>query len=791
MEYLEGETLAERLTRGALPLNQVVSYGAAIARALDAAHRQHIVHRDLKPGNIMLTRSGVKLLDFGLAKTAEPVAARDQAKVPDPLAETFAATQAGVVMGTVPYMAPEQIEGRPADARSDIFALGAGLYEMATGRRAFTGSNPALISSAILTTDPPPIALSPKLDALVRTCLVKDPERRWQSALDVAIQLEALAAAPEHAGRRRTASRLPWAIAAGAMLLAIGALLWASGRSAAPAASSAGAVRPVAFPLPAPPRGSFNQFVEWIATAVAPDGSAIVYSASGPDGVVKLWHRPLDSPVARPLEGTEGGGSPFWSPDGRALAFFADGKLKRIDVAAGRAPVTICTVREAIGQMGTWGADGKILFASVQGEALLAVDASGGTPVEVRRPDLKRGEVRFTWPTFLPDGRSYLFLSAFPDDSGVVMISDANGNARKLLDVKSNVQYVEPGYLLFASDGSLVARRFDPAAGTISGDLIPVGDRVTYFKATGLAQFSASRTGVVASQPNEDISRIAVFDRTGREKAALQPAQAYYQTLNLSPDGRRLLFDKTDPRAQTLDIWMLDLQRGVEQRVTDDPRTDTFPLWGPAGTIIHAVASGSAPRLFKRDLATGKDHELSPHGVGLQTPTSVSPDGRFVLYSQRTDRGTFDLMVRRLEDNQTLPFRQTAANESDGQFSPHGTLVAYVSNESGRPEIMVAPFPTGAGVTASSGGAFSPRWSADGRELFYIGSDGMLRSAPVQRTPSLDVGRPTLHFSTRTSDGFWRAYVVADQGFYAIVHTQVGAQLPMSVLVNWPAMISR
>jgi Tol biopolymer transport system component len=789
MEHLEGETLADRIARGPLPLSDVLRYGREIATALDAAHRQGITHRDLKPGNVMLTRSGAKLLDFGLAKVVEPVSNG----VDRTTRVVTNATVAGAVLGTVPYMAPEVLEGRPADARSDIFALGAVLYEMSTGRPAFPGASAAAVTSAIMTSEPPAIAVTPMLDSIVRTALEKDRERRWSSAHDVALQLETLQ-------RRRDApatgggavSRLPWILVAVLTAGVVLALMWGTRRGPGASQQLIGrAPAVVAFPLIPPPGGAFTASVEWTAIAVSPDGSAIAYSARDAEGTVKLWLRRIDSLEARPAPGAEGATSMFWSPDGRSLAFFAGGKLKRLDVAGGAAPVVICDARDEIGQTGTWGADGRILFASVQGEALLAVDASGGAPTEIRKTDAS-GAQRLTWPTFLPDGRSYLYLASLRNDTGAVMFSPQGGEPRKVLDVRSNVQYVDPGYLLYAREGSLTARRFDPRTGSVTGDPILVSERVRYFRPTGLAHFAASTNGVIAYQHAEDQSRIATFDRTGRQLADVRTSGEYIQGLSLSSDWRRLLYERIDPRTSSLDIWVLELERGVETRVTNDPRTDAFPLWGPAGSVIFSVAAGSAPRLFRRDLNTGRERELSPHGGGLQRPTSVSPEGHLVLYAQRTARGNFDLMVRRLADNSTVPYRESAADESDGRFSPDGRLVAFVSDESGRPQVMVAPFPSGPATPVSIAGGRSPRWSPDGRALFFVAADGELMSAPVRVTTALDVGRPSRLFSTRTPEGPWSDFAVMPDGrFFAIVQTRLASQQPMNVIVNWPASLSR
>ena len=789
MEFLEGETLEDRLARGPLPLPDIIRYGADIATALHAAHRQHIVHRDLKPGNIMITRSGVKLLDFGLAKPADPMFAASDAHSTRALTNV---TMAGAVMGTVPYMAPEQVEGRGADWRSDIFALGAVLHEMATGKRAFNGSSPASIASAILTSDPPPIALSPALDRIVRGCLARDPDRRWQSAHDVALQLEGLqtrADAEAPAGRGR-ASYLPWAIAAGALVAAAVALTWSASRPPAGIdRTGLPAARVVMFPLPPPPGGSFTQSVEWNPIAVSPDGQRVAYSARSADGRLRLWLRTLGTVDARPVDGTEGVTSMFWSPDGKSVAFFAAGKLKRFELAGG-APVAICDVRETIGQTGTWGADGQIVFASVQGEALMSVSASGGNPVEIRKRSLGGGERRLTWPTFLPDGRRLFYLVTARDDTGSVMLLSPDGSSREVLKVKSNVQYVDPGYLLYSSDSTLVARRFDLATGTLSGDPVVVGDHISYFRATGLAHFSASRTGVIAYQANEDESRMAVFDRTGRELAQIALGGALH--IRLSADERVLLFSRIDPRTSTFDVWTRDLERGLDTRITTDPATDVMANWAPGGTLIYSAVRGAAPRLFRRTLSTGKDEELSPEGVGLQSATSIAPDGSSFLYSQRSDRGNFDLLIRRLSDNTTAPFRTSQASETDARFSPDGKLVAFVTDETGRDEVVIAPFPSGPATPVSTAGGAIPRWSSNGRELLYIAADGELLAVPVLPGPPVEIGKAVRLSGARAHDGPWGEFeVMSDGRLLAVVRTRVSSQQPMTVIVDWPAALSR
>jgi Tol biopolymer transport system component len=787
MEYLEGETLADRLARGALPHADVIRHGREIALALEAAHRRHIVHRDLKPGNIMLTRSGVKLLDFGLAKSADPGLPGDH--------ETLAITGVtvpGTVMGTVPYMAPEQLEGKPADQRSDIFALGAVLYEMATGRRAFSGSNPAVVSSAILTAQPPADTQSPTLDRIIRTCLDKDPDRRWQSAHDVALQLEGLdARSDETQASPRAGGYVPWTVAAIASSLAVAAVIWAARHSPDSSVGEMLSVRgAVAFPLPPPPGGAFFQSFEGVSIAVSPDGRTIAYGARAAEGRLRLWLRQLTSTIAKEVEGTEGATGVFWSPDSRSLAFFAAGKLKKLDLAAG-GPVTICDVPEGIGQTGTWGAAGRILFASVGGESIQQISTSGGTPVDIVKPDPSRKERRVFAPHFLPDGRHYLYTIAYADDSGAIVLAGPQGAPRELVRAKSNVQYMDPGYLLYALDSALVARRFDPATGQGSGDAIAVADVVSYFRSTGFATFSASRAGVVVLQPHLDESRLAWFDRRGQERGVVSGA-AFGATLNLSPDGRRVLFGRLDPRLQTADIWQFDFERGVESRLTSHPGAEFSGQWGPEGTIIFSTTRGSAPRLYRKTLATGKEDPVSPEHLGFKMANAVSADGRWLLYAQRTARGNSDLMALPFRDGEAVPVRVSDADEGDGKFSPNGTMVSFMSDESGRDEVHVTPFPAeGSSVPLFTARGRTARWSRDGRELFYISDDDILMAAPVRTAPFPHIGKAVPLGSAGAFSGWGDFDVAPDGRFLAVVRTRLAAQQPMTVIVNWPASISR
>ena len=791
MEFLDGETLAQRLSRGALPLDEVIRFGSEIAVALEAAHRLRIVHRDLKPANVMLTRSGVKLLDFGLAKAVAP-----EAPPGGSLFTTMAGavTSPGTVLGTLPYMSPEQIEGRETDARSDMFALGAVLYEMAAGRRAFVADSPAAVASAILSADPPPLSLSPSLDRIIRTCLQKDPDRRWQSAQDVALQLRevvdrdrVLASSPA----RGRGPALPWAIAVLAAVVAVGAagLAW---RARSAAAGDAYAVNgsvaraPVKFTIPTMgPDGYFALDVEQLSLAISPDGSRMAFSGGIGDVPPSVWVRALSSEAATMVPGTEGGTSMFWSPDGKSLGFFAAGKLKRVDLTGG-APVTICEVRQGIGQTGTWG-DGQILFASVEGEAIMRVPEAGGTAVALIGRDPAKKEIRITWPSFLPDGRKFFYLSSHSTAGGAVMLGSLDGTAREVLPVRSNAQYVDPGFIVYGQDGALLARRFDAATGEVSGGPVAIAENASQFLSTGLAQFSASRTGAVIFHAGEDEARIVTFDRSGREVAVLGQAGAHHG-LRLSADGRDLFVDRREPKTGTVDIWRIEIERNVESRVTDGPGSKLQAIMAPDGAMFFSAARGGPPRIYRRP-ATGPEEALAPGPVGLQLVADLSRDGTWLIYQQRVARGKFDLVALSLVDRKTVPFQQSDADETDARFSPDGRYVAFGSDLGGRRDVYVAPFPgPGPRRIVSTGGAVMPRWSPDGRELFYVGRDGTVFAVPIATTPALEIGRATPLFA-RSARARWAAFQPTREGhFIAIEPIRFAAEQPIHVILNWPAL---
>jgi eukaryotic-like serine/threonine-protein kinase len=808
-ELLEGETLAARLARGALPTEQLVRVGTDICAALTAAHRKGIVHRDLKPANVMLTKSGVKLLDFGLAKavardpafdslTAAPTAARDL-------------TLEGAIVGTLSYMSPEQLEGKPVDARTDIFALGSTLYEMATGNKAFERPSNAGVISAILTSEPPPVSAirplsPPALDRLVRICLAKDPDARWQTAHDVGLQLQAISdgSALSSAGtgsvrRRPGAGWLPWAIAVVSAALAVLALV-RSGVSRVPP------TRPVWFALPPPTGRAFLSTYETTTVAISPDGSRIAYvtspyaASAARQGIVApesqegpgIWIRDLSAFEEHPVPGTENASSLFWSPDGRSLGFFTPGKLKRIDLSGGAA-VPICDVVAGGGKSGTWGASGDILFASIQGAKLYRVAAAGGAPTVVIEPDPSRGETRVNWPWFLPDGKRFLFNARLRDGGGNLMLAEPGKTPLMIAPMSSAVQYSDPGYLVFSREGALLGQRFDDKRGRLEGEPFSIAAHVAYFFSSGQASFAASPSGTLAFQSHQDVSRLSWIDRAGRPLETIGPP-GNYLTVAIAADGRRIFYDRTRPGVGTFDVWSFDIERGVETPVTTNPDTEFSPVELRDGkSIVYSSNRGGAPQLVRRNLETGREEQLQEVARAFQQAQDVSPDGRTLVYVERAASGNFDIWTLPLPGpGRPTALLQSPFDKKEVRFSPDGRFLAFISNESGQPEVYVMPYPgPGEKIRLSSGGARLLQWGRDGKELFYLSSNERLMSLPIRTSPSLQTGTPVALFKLEGQP--WVNFQLSIDGkrFLAVVPQSTAAEQPWTVVVNWTAGIGR
>ena len=782
MELLAGETLGARIAKGPLPIAQLLLYGRQMAMALAAAHRQGIVHRDLKPNNVMLTSSGVKLLDFGLAKSSAAGASADDGETAASL------TAPGSWLGTAPYMAPEQIEGRPADSRSDIFALGAVLYEMATGRRAFVGDTTAGIASSILRVDPPPPStirpeLPAQFDRLVRECLAKDPDVRRQSAHDVGLQLAAIGEASpsltQVPARSRPAVWLMWSGAIAATALVTAAVtMWIWKPAVSPQTR-------VELQISPPAETSFTYNSETVRFAVSPDGQRLAFIASGPGSNRRVWMRALSSIEAKPVAGTDNANSVFWSPDGRSIALVVGDTLKRLELASGTA-VTICKVPIQIGLAATWGRNGDILFATIEGAAIFRVPTSGGEPAVLVNPDAAKDEVRVAFPSFLPDGNHYLYLARYSTGKANLMLGEIGKDARVIMPTESNAEFVEPGTLVFAKGGALVRQAFNPATAQVSGDPLAIAETVRFFLSTSAADFSVSPNGTVVFQSHDDRSRLAWIDRTGREVGTAGSPGKYLE-LSITRDGRTALASRTLPTTGTFDIWSLDLDRGTETRLTlDDAFTEIEGAMTPAGdAMIYAAAHGRALRLMRRDMRTGRDEPLLPQGVRMQGVPDISPDGRLLAFEERTAAGGFNLWTLPLTGVATPTLvRESRFSENSFRFAPDGDHYAFLSNESGRYEVYIARLSGGPKTIVSAGGAVDVRWSRAGGEIFYVSSDLRMMSVPVRTTPTLELGKPVTLFAIANKQ--WRGFDASPDGkrFLVITPEVVANEQPLTAILN-------
>jgi eukaryotic-like serine/threonine-protein kinase len=796
MECVEGETLAKRLERGALPLEQVLKFGAQIADALDKAHRGGVVHRDLKPGNVMLTASGAKLLDFGLARPVASAATLATTTVSAP--QQSPVTQEGTLVGTFQYMSPEQVEGKEVDGRSDIFSLGTVLYEMVTGKRAFDGKSQLSVASAILEMEPEPLGMAkpmtpPALDHAVKKCLAKAPDERWQSASDLASELKWVGEGGNQSGSTASTSvgrfgaRLAWAVAAASSLALIVVAIWLL--------NSKRQEQTMYFPAPMRFPGR--------DITISPNGHSIAFVAyleSARKNVI--WIYELGSPDAKSLPDTEGATYPFWSADGRSLAFFAEGKLKKMDMPGG--PVqTLCDAPS--GRGGTWNKDGVILFTPEAtlgpGRGLYRVPSSGGTPIQVTDPDTRRGEQSHRWPVFLPDGKHFLYMAAnFSGQKGVraIFVGSLDSKEKRfVMEAKANAVYAAPGYLLFPSEKALLAQRFDPNHFTLIGEPTPIVMDIKYQPLVRKAEFAVSDNGLLVAQTGSAValSQPVWFDRKGNAVGAVGKPDMF-QNLFIAPNGRSVALDITDQASENLnsDIWTYDLQRETAKRLTFPPSTQVVPIWSPdSSRLVFASNRGMNFNLYMK-ISDGSQEEknIEPENVE-QVPNDWSKDGKYILFTHGRD--LWFLTFPELKGNQFLKAPGVLRN---GQFSPDGRWVAYASNETGKWEIYVTSFPAAQGKwQISAGGGEQPRWRGDGKEVFYLSADRKMMAAPVTTGATFDAGVPVALFQATprqaisTNDQF--VYDVSRDGQRFLINTPVkqADTQPMSIILNWTAKLSK
>lgn len=808
MEYIDGDTLAQRLSKEALPLDQVLRIGIEIASALAAAHRAGVVHRDLKPGNIMLTKTGAKLLDFGLAKhepgKSELSSAPDAATMTEPL------TDKGTIVGTFQYMAPEQLEGAEADARTDIFAFGAVLYEMATGNRAFTGRSRASLITSIMTASPVPICEvqpmnPPALDHIVRSCFAKDPDDRIQTAHDLRLQLEWIAEGGSQAGvpvpvasHRKKQQRLAWSL-----VVIFGAIS---------VAMTVGYVRESFEPKPvirssitAPEAARFDSVgLTAGAFQLSPDGKRAAFVASGADGMNRIWVRSLDRVDATPLTSTIGATRPFWSADSRSIGFFADGKLKRVDAAGGPA-LALCDASN--GRGGTWSYDGVILFSPHFQSPIHSILDSGGTSTAITELD-ETIHSTHRWPVFLPDGKHFLYLAvnhnpAMKEHHAVFLTSIDDPKAKHILHTNSNV-YFASGYLIFARETTLMAQPFDPAHGELSGNPTPIAESVRLDRPSWVGVYSVSQNGLLAFQTGESLSatKIVRVDRKGNEIEVIAQEDMYFN-VRLSPDETRLVVSAGEGLAN---IWIYELARGMRTRLTFDPTIQFGPIWSPDGNqIVYSEFISDPKRVLRR----------SAHGLGQaevvmedsdveRFATDWSSDGKYVLFLKGDifqSTSAVEIWAKPMvDDRPAFPILTSRFPISHAAFSPDGRWIAYDSSESGRDEVYVIPFvepgedadtdapavPSGRWQISTNSG-YWPIWRGDGKELFYCSNDKYITAASVNGEGDVFIVTSTEKLFSINLVSLTPSYDVASDGQSFIVNMYaLEASTPITLVTNWP-----
>jgi Tol biopolymer transport system component len=816
MELVEGPTLADRIAQGPIPINEALPIARQIAEALEAAHEQGIIHRDLKPANIKITAdSKVKVLDFGLAKAMDPAATG--ANLANSPTLTMEATQAGIILGTAAYMSPEQARGTVVDKRTDLWSLGAVLYEMLTGRRLFEAATVPDTLSQVLMKEPDwnvlPVSTPAPIRRLLRRCLEKDRKQRLDSAAAVRLEIDEpqltptqeIASAPARAvsaPHRRPMSG--WLVAAAGLLapLALALAVLTYLREQPPRA-----LERMRFHITPPEHVTLSRVGGF---AVSPDGRHLVFAATGSDGTTRLWLRSLEAIEARPLPGTEGstGTSPFWSPDSRFVAFNAAGKLKRIDIAGGPAQ-TLCDAPTVLG--GSWNRDGIIIFTQYPGP-LMRVSAAGGEPTPVTSLDSAKQEGTHAFPTFLPDGRHFLHLRVSTSEATGIYVGSLdnkpdNQNAKRVVATFFESAYVPSesngrGQLLFRREGTLVAQPFDTLKMELTGEPIPVAERLGSALANGF--FSASATGVLVFRTGLEslTSQLTWVDREGKTLGTVGDV-GLFLNVALSPDGSRAAFSRFNVERVAADIWVLDIRAGTDSRFTFGPNGSTAPVWSPDGSrIVFGSGRAGMADLYQKPANGTTDEEVLLESADEKTPTSWSGDGRFLLYTAADPKTKADLWALPLGGGRTpIPVLRTGFNEDQGRFSPDARWIAYRSDESGRNEIYVRGFsPSGSGakVLVSKGGGSSPRWRRDGRELLYTAFDGTITAVDVTVSTEFRVGtaKPLsklpaiMPLGTGALTTTWD--VTADGSrFLVAVPVEQRTQTPFTVVLNWQEELNK
>ena len=786
MELLEGETLADRLSRGPLPLADVLKFGIQIADALGRAHRSGIVHRDLKPANVMLTKSGAKLLDFGLAKTSAPVDLQGAT-------QHKSLTQEGTIVGTFQYMAPEQLEGVEADARTDIFALGAVLYEMTTGRRAFDGKTKTSLIAAIVSGQPRPLTeiqpmTPPALEHVIRTCLEKDPDARWQSAQDVAEELRWIGEGQSTAPSRSAFFAWPLIAIAAVLALVIGTLIgaWTIIRQRPP--------ERITYTEINPPEKTVFVF-DSSPAVLSPDGSKILYVAKPKDGATLLYVRPLDKPDAVALRGTENALFPFWSSDSRAIGFFADGRLKRIAASGG----TIDTLAPApTGRGGAWAGE-TIIFSPTPASGLYQIPASGGEVRPLTQLNVDRGDTSHRFPVFLPDGRHFLaFVQGISEGANILLGSIDGKENRMVLFADGGVSFAPPDTVLFVRDRALRAQRMDMKTFRMIGEPTPLAEKVQASSSLNFANFSVSTNGLLTylSSASATLTVMTFFDATGKQLGSVGgPAEQFDP--RVAPDGHAVACSRADTNGNN-DVWAVDLRRNVATRVTFSPANEYGPVWSPDSKLVAYSSFDRSPGdLFvKRVEGTGPGEPLLVD-KRRKIASQWTADGKYIIYHALAPGSTWDVEALSIADKKIIRLVHGPASEVLGCVSPDGHWLAYASDESGKTEIYVQAFPDEGGRwQISGGGGTMPMWNPEGHQLYYVSSDTTLMAAAVRTGRTFEADTPHVLFTPgiRLVTGVTRRqYDVSRDGRFLINMNPPETQaMPGITLVqNWTAKLGQ
>jgi len=788
LEYLDGETLADRLAKGRLPISEVLKVGADIAAALDTAHRHGIVHRDVKPANVMLTKTGTKLLDFGLAKPSAALASDAAVDAPT-LSKSL--TEEGVILGTFRYMAPEQLEGQDADVRTDIFALGALLYEMGTGRSAFSGASRASVIAAIMKSEPAPISAlqslsPPALDRLVQNCLAKDPDKRWQTAHDVRLQLEWIrdagsqAGVPRVQGQRRIArEHIAWASSLFLLLAFATTFVMHYFQPSSPPP------RKIMFTVEPPP--GYKPIPDG-ATALSPDGALIAYAVTDVKGKDSLWVRSLESLSSRLLEGSENLGGYYsftWTPDGKAVVALVNGKLMRFSTTGGANEV-LCEKFDALPS--TINRDGTILAWTAPPTKIFSMSHDDCTLREKSPSDASGSGVGYGYPHFLPDGNHFLFAAIRKDKHYDILLGSLNDpKTQVLIRNGSYPKYVTSGYILFSRDGYLMAQSFDAKSKTTNGEpFLAYPNQLNFYAAFGWAAFDASRNGFISGKEQSEPPRLLRwYNRSGQVLQTLGEPE-YRIAPRLDAQETRALVTVFNPRTHAGDLWSLDLEHGARRRESFHDRPGGgWATWTPNGErILYSVLLSTHVEMFIKNAGSSDNGQMVQTGLdGSKYISDVSPDGSSILYQHETETSTeTPIYGQSLIDGK--PFLIDPAPDGElPRLSPDGGWVAKPSNESGSVEIVVRPFAPGAagGTQVSFGGGHDPRWRRDGKELFYRTNDWHVVALPVVDLKQRRFGKPVSLFRLR--DG--AEYDVVN-GKRFLVNEPVGpATAPLFVIANW------